>query len=72
MAKEITILVKYTGTVPDDVDIADIEEQMDNNLENSLRLNFPRSNEEDYDLKEPWIDREDIYFAENGFQLLIH
>ena len=55
MAKEITVLVKFRGTVPEDVSIADIEEQIDCSLENSLRLNFPDSKEEDDDLREPWI-----------------
>ena len=67
MAKEITVLVKFRGTVPEDVSIADIEEQIDC----SLRLNFPDSKEEDDDLREPWIEREDMYITEKGFQLLI-
>ena len=70
MAKEITVLVKFRGTVPEDVSIADIEEQIDCSLENSLRLNFSDSKEED-DLREPWIEREDMYITEKGFQLLI-
>lgn len=61
MAKEITVLVKFRGTVPEDVSIADIEEQIDCSLENSLRLNFSDSKEEDDDLREPWIEREDMY-----------
>ena len=28
MAKEITVLVKFRGTVPEDVSIADIKEQI--------------------------------------------
>lgn len=71
MAKEITVLVKFRGTVPGDVSIADIEEQIDCSLENSLRLNFSDSKEEDDDLREPWIEREDMYITEKGFQLLI-
>ena len=71
MAKEITVLVKFRGTVPEDVSIADIEEQIDCSLENSLRLNFSDSKEEDDDLREPWIEREDMYITEKGFQLLI-
>lgn len=70
MAKEITVLVKFRGTVPEDVSIADIEEQIDCSLENSLRLNFSDSKEDD-DLREPWIEREDMYITEKGFQLLI-
>ena len=70
MAKEITVLVKFRGTVPEDVSIADIEEQIDCSLEDSLRLNFPDSKEEDDDLREPWIEREDMYITEKGFQLL--
>ena len=42
MAKEITVLVKFRGTVPEDVSIADIEEQIDRNLEDSFRLNLHR------------------------------
>lgn len=49
MAKEITVLVKFRGTVPEDVSIADIEEQIDRNLEDSFRLNFSDSKEEDDD-----------------------
>ena len=70
MAKEITVLVKFRGTVPEDVSIADIEEQIDRNLEDSSRLNFSDSKEDD-DLREPWIEREDMYITEKGFQLLI-
>ncbi len=55
MAKEITVLVKFRGTVPEDVSIADIEEQIDCSLENSLRLNFSDSKEEDDDLREPYV-----------------
>ena len=40
-------------------------------LENSLRLNFSDSKEEDDDLREPWIEREDMYITEKGFRLLI-
>ncbi len=71
MAKEITVLVKFRGTVPEDVSVADIEEQIDCSLENSLRMNFWDANEEDDDLREPWIEREDMYITEKGFQLLI-
>ena len=69
MAKEITVLVKFRGTVPEDVSIADIEEQIDCSLENSLRLNFSDSKEEDDDLREPWIEREDMYITENEFKV---
>lgn len=68
MAKEITVLVKFRGAVPEDVSIADIEEQIDRNLEDSFRLNFSDSKD---DLREPWIEREDMYITEKGFQLLI-
>ena len=71
MAKEITVLVKFRGSVPEDASIADIEEQIDCSLENSLRLNFSDSKEEDDDLREPWIEHEDMYITEKGFQLLI-
>lgn len=67
MAKEITVLVKFRGTVPEDASIADIEEQIDCSLENSLRLNFSDSKEEDDDLREPWIEREDMYITERDF-----
>ena len=71
MAKEITVLVKFRGSVPEDASIADMEEQIDCSLENSLRLNFSDSKEDDDDLREPWIEREDMYITEKGFQLLI-
>ena len=71
MAKEITVPVKFRGSVPEDASIADIEEQIDCSLENSLRLNFSDSKEDDDDLREPWIEREDMYITEKGFQLLI-
>ena len=71
MAKEITVLVKFRGSVPDVARIADLEEQIDCSLENSLRLNFSDSKEDDDDLREPWIEREDMYITEKGFQLLI-
>lgn len=71
--KEISVIVTYTGVVPNDVDVEEVKDKIERELEDSFRLYFePESDEEyDEDINEPFFDRTNCIIAEDGYQILL-
>lgn len=69
--KEISVIVIYTGYIPEDADIDEVENQIARKLEDYFRLAFPQKEDEEYDedLHEPFFSQDRIVIAEDGYTL---
>lgn len=70
--KEISVIVTYSGKVPENVDMDDVQEQVENRLEDYFRLSFEQTDEDEYDedAHDPFFGERDVMIAKSGYKII--
>ena len=69
--KHVSIIVVYQGVLPSNYDPDEVEEQVDRELDDYLRLHFKATEEEyDEDVHEPFFERHKTIIADNGYRII--
>lgn len=69
--KEINVIVKFRGIIPENCDIDEVQEQIEDRIDDFFRLHFDEGDEEyDEDVHEPIFERNSVDIFENGYILM--